>query len=144
MIVMAHLKTKATRRDPQARLVWKLSLVKRLYEKGYERRDIVELFRFIDWLLRLPDELEPKKSVRFIDIVSLCHTQIRRQFCPSRCQDITADFDRRSAEGYPRTGGPSKANRPVGNPVCNASVYPSLPARWSLIRRQRRLWKWHN
>ena len=61
-IVMAHLKTKATRRDPQARLVWKLSLVKRLYEKGYERHDIVELFRFIDWLLRLPDELERRFS----------------------------------------------------------------------------------
>ena len=65
-MVMAHLKTKATRHDPQARLGWKLTLVKRLYEKGYGREDVLELFRFIDWLLYLPDELEQ----RFADQLS--------------------------------------------------------------------------
>ena len=57
-LVMAHLQTKATRHDPQSRLAWKLRLVKRLYEKGYARDDVLELFRFIDWLLALPLEYE--------------------------------------------------------------------------------------
>jgi hypothetical protein len=29
-----------------------------LYEQGYERRDILNLYRFIDWLLELPEGLE--------------------------------------------------------------------------------------
>jgi hypothetical protein len=33
-------------------------LVRSLYERGYERQDILELFRFIDWVLRLPKALE--------------------------------------------------------------------------------------
>ena len=48
VIVMAHLKTKATQRNPENRLQWKPSLVRRLYERGYSREDIRELFRFID------------------------------------------------------------------------------------------------
>ncbi|MHC5818300.1 MAG: hypothetical protein ACYT04_21020 [Nostoc sp.] len=54
---MAHLKTKATQRNPENRLQWKLSLVRRLYERGYSREDIRELFRFIDWIMVLPKEL---------------------------------------------------------------------------------------
>jgi hypothetical protein len=57
VIVMAHLKTKATQRNPENRLQWKLSLVRRLYERGYSRQDIQELFRFIDWIMVLPKEL---------------------------------------------------------------------------------------
>jgi hypothetical protein len=35
-----------------------LALAKSLYRRGWERGDILELFRFIDWMLRLPEELE--------------------------------------------------------------------------------------
>ncbi|MEH2419486.1 MAG: hypothetical protein V7K48_00615 [Nostoc sp.] len=42
---------------PENRLQWKLSLVRRLYERGYSREDIRELFRFIDWIMVLPKEL---------------------------------------------------------------------------------------
>ena len=58
VVVMAHLKAKATRQDPQARLQWKQILAKQLYQRGYNRQDILELLRFIDWLLVLPDDLE--------------------------------------------------------------------------------------
>jgi hypothetical protein len=34
-----------------------ISLVRRLYERGYSREDIRELFRFIDWIMVLPKEL---------------------------------------------------------------------------------------
>lgn len=57
VVVMAHLKTKATHRKPESRLQWKLSLVRRLFERGYSREDILGLFRFIDWIMVLPEEL---------------------------------------------------------------------------------------
>jgi flagellar biosynthesis/type III secretory pathway protein FliH len=58
VVVMAHLKTQETRRDPEARRQWKFSLTRRLYERGYSRQDILDLFRFIDWVMILPPELE--------------------------------------------------------------------------------------
>ena len=58
IIVMAHLKTLATRHDARERLHAKLALVRMLYERGYGKGDILELFRFIDWVLTLPEELE--------------------------------------------------------------------------------------
>jgi hypothetical protein len=60
--VMAHLKTKETRNDAVARKEWKFKLTKMLYERGYERQDIINLFRFIDWILELPEDL--KRSFR--------------------------------------------------------------------------------
>ena len=58
VVVMAHLRTKATHRNPESRLQWKLSLTRRLFERGYNRQDILGLFRFIDWVMVLPNELE--------------------------------------------------------------------------------------
>ncbi len=58
LIIRAHLKTKATRGDAEERLAWKINLIRELYERGYEREHVQELFRFIDWLLVLPDEMK--------------------------------------------------------------------------------------
>ncbi len=58
IIVAAHLKAKATKKDFESRYQWKLTLTKRLYEKGYEKEDILELYRFIDWIMALPKDLE--------------------------------------------------------------------------------------
>ncbi len=57
IVVMAHLRTKATNRNPESRLQWKLSLVRSLFERGYDREYILGLFRFIDWVMVLPEEL---------------------------------------------------------------------------------------
>jgi hypothetical protein len=62
IVVMAHLKTKETRNNPLARKEWKFNLTRLLYERGYERQDIINLFRFIDWILELPFDL--KRSFR--------------------------------------------------------------------------------
>lgn len=35
-----------------------------MYERGYARENIAHLFRFIDWVLRLPDELEDELEDR--------------------------------------------------------------------------------
>ena len=58
LVVLAHLQTHATRRKAKERLQGKLALVRMLYERGYAKQDILELFRFIDWMLVLPEELE--------------------------------------------------------------------------------------
>ncbi len=58
IVVMAHLKTRDTHNDEESRKRWKLYLVRRLYERGYCREDVINLFHFIDWLMRLPEELE--------------------------------------------------------------------------------------
>ncbi len=45
MVVMAHLKAREVK-DGQERKRWKLHLVWLIYESGYEKQDILELFRF--------------------------------------------------------------------------------------------------
>ncbi len=60
IVVMAHLKTMETNKNPQSRLRWKVNLVKMMYERGYAKKDILELWRFIDWLMVLPKKLELK------------------------------------------------------------------------------------
>ena len=53
-IVMTHLKAQETKRSPAARKQWKLALIKRLYERGYDRSAILNLFTFVDWIMMLP------------------------------------------------------------------------------------------
>lgn len=54
---MAHAKHCATRRDLQTRLAWKLDLTKSLYQRGYDRNQVIALYRFLDWVMTLPDDL---------------------------------------------------------------------------------------
>ena len=56
--VMAHLKARETKEDAIERQRWKFALIRRLYEKRYDRKKITDLFCFIDWLMQLPEELE--------------------------------------------------------------------------------------
>lgn len=58
LVVMAHLKTKETRGDVAGRLAWKRTLVRMLYERGYERQEVLELYRLLDWMLKLPKDEE--------------------------------------------------------------------------------------
>jgi len=58
IVAMAHLRTIETRRSPRRRLEWKLTLIRMLYERGYNERTIIDLFRFLDWLMFLPEELQ--------------------------------------------------------------------------------------
>jgi len=60
VVVLSHLKSQTTRWEPEIRFQWKVSLVKKLYEKGYSRKDILELTRFIDWVMILPEDLEQR------------------------------------------------------------------------------------
>ena len=57
-VVMAHLKTQETSKKLGERKNWKFSLIRRLYEQGWQERDIRNLYRFIDWVMILPKALE--------------------------------------------------------------------------------------
>ena len=58
VVVMVHLKALETQADPEVRKAAKWQLMRGLYERGYGRSDILNLFRFIDWVMQLPEALE--------------------------------------------------------------------------------------
>lgn len=58
MVTQAHLKAQETAGSDGARYQAKLALVRSLYRRGCRRSNILELFRFFDWVLALPEELE--------------------------------------------------------------------------------------
>lgn len=60
LAVMAHLRVKQARGDNARKFAWKRELIFRLYERGYTRQEIYAFFRFMDWVMSLPAELEEK------------------------------------------------------------------------------------
>jgi hypothetical protein len=54
---MAQIRAKATK-DAETRKAWKFRLIRLMYDRGYARKTILELFRVIDWMIRLPRTLE--------------------------------------------------------------------------------------
>ncbi|MGB0386188.1 MAG: hypothetical protein ACPGWR_15375 [Ardenticatenaceae bacterium] len=57
VVVMAHLQTQETRHKPEERFEFKWKLIRSLYERGYSNEDVRQLFHFIDWMMKLPEEL---------------------------------------------------------------------------------------
>ncbi len=58
IIVLSHLKTLEAGNDLNKKYIFKISLVKKLREKGFNKEDIYNLHKFIDWLIQLPNDLE--------------------------------------------------------------------------------------
>ena len=61
-MVMAHLKALETRDDAEGRFASKLAITRRLYDLGYQREDVINLFGFID----ARDELTRSVRARFL------------------------------------------------------------------------------
>jgi hypothetical protein len=57
LVVMAQIRAKVTD-DAETLKGWKFRLIRLMYERGYQRALILELFRLIDWMIRLPAGLE--------------------------------------------------------------------------------------
>ena len=57
LVTAAHLLTQASRGDMGRRYAAKRRLTQLLYQRGWNERSIMELYRVIDWMMRLPDEL---------------------------------------------------------------------------------------
>ena len=60
LVTSAHLRTRRTKGDPRGRYRAKLDLVRSLYRRGWDRQRILDLFAVIDWMMRLPNELEQR------------------------------------------------------------------------------------
>ncbi len=58
IVVMAHLTSITTTKDDPERATRKKKLMEMLYERGYSEKDILNLYRFIDWVISLPEGLE--------------------------------------------------------------------------------------
>ncbi len=58
IVVKAHLKLQETKQDSPSRKIWKMRLVRQLYEAGYNQQQVLNLFNFLDWVLVLPKRLE--------------------------------------------------------------------------------------
>ena len=58
LITAAHLYTRRTRKSPARRFDAKRRLVRLLYQRNWSRQRIIDLFRVLDWILKLPDSLE--------------------------------------------------------------------------------------
>ncbi|NER99046.1 MAG: transposase, partial [Symploca sp. SIO1B1] len=58
IMTMAHLTTLMTQGKPQRRQQGKWDVVRKLLEKGYDQEDIRKLFRLLDWMMTLPEELQ--------------------------------------------------------------------------------------
>jgi hypothetical protein len=58
LITAAHLYTRRTRKSPARRFDAKRRLVRLLYQRNWSRQRIIDLFRVLDWMLKLPDSLE--------------------------------------------------------------------------------------
>ena len=56
-VVRVHLKGLETQKYPQRRLEWKIQLYQSLTEARYTQPEILELLRFLDWVLVLPEDL---------------------------------------------------------------------------------------
>ncbi len=58
-VILIQLAALAAKKDPdQKRLNSKFALTRRLYEKGFDKDQIIKFFNFIDWLIALPKALE--------------------------------------------------------------------------------------
>ena len=58
VVVLTHLTAKQTRKNKAERYEGKLSITRQLYRRGFSRQDVLNLYRFIDWVIGLPEALE--------------------------------------------------------------------------------------
>jgi predicted transposase YdaD len=57
-VILVQLAAIETSQDPKQRLQKKFTLTRYLYKRNFNRETIIELYSFIDWILRLPKTLE--------------------------------------------------------------------------------------
>ena len=58
VITLAQLHALSAKESESNRYQTKFSLIKMLYQRGYSKEQILGLFRFIDWVISLPEALE--------------------------------------------------------------------------------------
>jgi hypothetical protein len=58
LVVVAHLESLATHENQEVRRQAKWRLIRRLYELGWSPEQFRQMYRLIDWLLELPEDLQ--------------------------------------------------------------------------------------
>ncbi len=58
LVVQAYLKTLESEGNVTERYRWKKQFLLRLYDLGFGRETLYAIYRFIEWIMELPDELE--------------------------------------------------------------------------------------
>ncbi len=58
LATLAHLLTQATCQDMHARFAAKWKLVQLLYQRGWDKQQVIDLFSVLDWMMRLPEQLK--------------------------------------------------------------------------------------
>lgn len=51
---LAYLRLIESKGDAEKKYLWKKALIGDLYQKGFAREDVIALFRFTDWIIRMP------------------------------------------------------------------------------------------
>jgi hypothetical protein len=80
LITAAHILTRQTRKETQERYEAKLSLVRMLYKRHWDKQRVIDLFKVVDWLMTLPvwletqiwqaiETIEEHKSMKYITSV---------------------------------------------------------------------------
>jgi len=60
VVTLAHLATRMTHKDMQARYAAKWRLIQGLYRRGMRKQQVLDLFKVIDWLMRLPKGMDAR------------------------------------------------------------------------------------
>jgi hypothetical protein len=97
IIVMAHLKTKATTGKLPEREQWKWRLIRGLYEKEFEREQIIKLFEIIDNMMTLSPELQSSLESKI------------KQFEEERTMPLMSNMELRGIERGKEIGALEKA-----------------------------------
>jgi len=58
VVTAAHILTQRTRKNDEERYKAKSLLMKLLYQRNWDKQKVIDLFYVIDWMMRLPEELE--------------------------------------------------------------------------------------
>jgi hypothetical protein len=58
IVTATHILTQRTRNNVGERYKAKQLLVRMLYQRKWDKQRVIDLFRVIDWMMRLPEELE--------------------------------------------------------------------------------------
>ncbi len=103
VVVMAHLKTKVTTRNSILREQWKWNLSRLLYEKGYNRKQIEDLYKVIDLMMTLPEELQ------------LSFEEKLTQYQEEMKMPLLTNIERRALEQGTKTGAKSSSQKHIIN-----------------------------
>lgn len=68
LIILAQLAAMETKQKPDARFNIKFSLTRQLYDRGLNRDTILSFYKFIDWVLALPEDLEIRYNEKIYQI----------------------------------------------------------------------------